>query len=105
MTVTNFRLVPSPLRLKSPTVEIVHPRFPNPEVDVDDFQAKLLKFMTFCFEQLLAGLLSKRVRRFAGLEFVLRFLPPEHQSREGVRFGFDFIGPPLPEEPSSPPQQ
>lgn len=89
LVVKDFTLKPD-LSVTPPTIEIVHPHSPQPEMSVSQFMKELTDHLMDIVEWMMAGLVSKHIQECPGLniqvvEFTQDTAPAKH-----VRFGIGF---------------
>jgi len=87
----NFSLQSSPLAIVAPTIEVVHPKHSCPEVPLVEF-LRGLQHIGILFEEVLAGCVSKNLRKFGELTFGVVEVPPERRGKSGARFKVTIIG-------------
>ncbi len=75
--IKDFTITPDGM-LTSPTVELVHPVSPQPEMNIDDFLPQVSGQVLDVFEALMVYVASKHIRPFGVLEKAVGLLPPEH---------------------------
>lgn len=74
--VRDFAITPDGM-LASPTVQLVHPETPQPQMDLQSFLPQVLGHILEIFEALMIHLASKRIKPFGSFEKAVGFLPSD----------------------------
>jgi hypothetical protein len=87
IVVTDFVLRPD-MQVMPPTIEVIHPKSPQPPVLVIEFIAIVIDQSSLVFEIMVALMCANHVQPFSGMPFQVIELPEGQRRDKQVRFSY-----------------
>jgi hypothetical protein len=97
VVIRDFYLDPESDSVIPPTIEVVHPKTPQPPVSITELMKHCTGNLVFIFEGMIAHLSDTNVRKIAGLEVRVVELPFDQRPSKNVRINYQiFLRDPAP---------
>jgi hypothetical protein len=86
--VTTDYVLNSEMQIVPPSIQIIHPRTPQPAMQISVFMTQLIEQSAAVFELMLAQMCDRHVQSVAGIQFQVIELPEEWQRAHNVRYSY-----------------